>query len=92
MSGKGEKCLCLVCAEILLERENALTLPGVSHVVLVVKNLAGNAGDVRDAGLIPGLGRFPWRRAWQPTPVFLPGESIGQMTLVGPWGRRVGHD
>ena len=55
-----------------------------SQVVLVVKNLAGNAGDVRDAGLIPGSGRYrfdpwvrkiPWRRKWQPTPVFLPGES-----------------
>ena len=29
-----------------------------------------------DLGLIPGLGRSPWRRAWQPTPVFLPGESL----------------
>ena len=44
----------------------------------VVKNLPANAGD---AGSIPGLGegsrcRFdPWRRAWQPTPVFLPGKS-----------------
>ena len=30
-----------------------------------------------------------WRRAWQPTPVFLPGESHGQRRLVGysPWGR-----
>ena len=26
-------------------------------------------------GSITGLGGFPWRRAWQPTPVFLPGES-----------------
>ena len=25
--------------------------------------------------MIPGLGRFPWRGAWEPTPVFLPGES-----------------
>ena len=35
-----------------------------------------------------------WRRKWQPTPVFLPGESQGQGTLVGCrlWGRRVGHD
>ena len=41
----------------------------------VVKNLSANAGDIRDLGLIPGSGRFPWRRAWQPTPVFLPGES-----------------
>ena len=29
----------------------------------------------------------PWRRAWQPTPVFLPGESHGQRSLMGysPW-------
>ena len=30
----------------------------------------------------------PWRRKWQPTPVFLPGESHGQRSLAGygPWG------
>ena len=35
-----------------------------------------------------------WRRKWQPTPVFLPGESQGRGSLVGchPLGRRVGHD
>ena len=35
-----------------------------------------------------------WRRKWQPTPVFLPGESQGQGSLVGCslWGHRVGHD
>ena len=35
-----------------------------------------------------------WRRKWQPTPVFLPGESQGRRSLVGCrlWGRRVGHD
>ena len=35
-----------------------------------------------------------WRRKWQPTPVFLPGESQGQGSLVGCglWGRRVRHD
>ena len=35
-----------------------------------------------------------WRRKWQPTPVFLPGESQGQGSLVGHhlWGCRVGHD
>ena len=32
---------------------------GVSQVVLVVMNLSANAGDIRDAGLIPGSGRFP---------------------------------
>ena len=49
-----------------------------------VKASACNAWD---PGSIPGLGRFPWRRKWQPTPVFLPGESHGQGSLVGysPW-------
>ena len=32
---------------------------GASQVALVVKNPPAKAGDVRDAGLIPGLGRFP---------------------------------
>ena len=36
----------------------------------------------------PWVGKISWRRAWQPTPVFLPGESHGQRSLVGysPWG------
>ena len=35
--------------------------------------------------------KIPWRRKWQPTPVFLPGKSHGKRSLVGysPWGRRV---
>ena len=35
-----------------------------------------------------------WRRQWQPTPVFLPGESQGQRSLVGCclWEYRVGHN
>ena len=38
----------------------------------------------------PWVGKIPWRRAWQPTPVFLPGESHGQRSLAGysPWGRK----
>ena len=42
----------------------------------------------------PWVGKIPCRRKWQPTPVFLPGESHGQRSLVGysPRGRRVGHD
>ena len=36
------------------------------QVVLVVKNLPANAGDIRDMGLIPrsGVRKIPWRRAW----------------------------
>jgi len=38
-----------------------------------------SAYNVEDQGSIPGLGRSPWRRKWQPTPVPLPGKSHGQM-------------
>jgi len=47
-----------------------------------------SACHVGDKGLILGSGQFPWRRKWQPTPVFLPGEPHGQRSMVGysPWG------
>ena len=48
----------------------------------MVKNLRANAGDIRDVGFHTWVGKIPWRRAWQPTPVFLPGESHGQRSLV----------
>ena len=53
-----------------------------SQVALVVKDPPANTGDGRDAGSIPRLGRSPWRRKWQPTGVFLPGEFHGQRSLV----------
>ena len=39
-------------------------------------------------GFDPWVGKGPWRRKWQPTPVFLPGKSCGKRNLVGysPWG------
>ena len=54
----------------------------------MVKNLPTSAGDTGDVGLIHG--KVPWKRKWQPTPVFLPGESSGQRRLAGysPWGHK----
>ena len=42
------------------------------------------------SGLDPSVGKIPGRRKWQPTPVFLPGKSHGQRSLVdcSPWGRK----
>ena len=43
----------------------------------------------------PWFRKIPWRRAWQPTPVFLCGEGHGQRTLMdfSPWDwKRVGHN
>ena len=41
----------------------------------------------RRLSLNPWVGKIPWRRAWQPTPVFLPGKLHGQRILAGysPW-------
>ena len=47
----------------------------------MVKSPPDNAGDIRDARSIP-VGKTPWRRAWQLTPVFLPGASHGQRSLA----------
>ena len=61
-----------------------------SQLVLVVKNPPAicNAGDLRDE--VRSLGQEDsLGRKWQPTPVFLPGESQGQGSLVRCrlWGR-----
>ena len=58
-----------------------------SQVAPLLKNPPANAEDrqgwiswVRKS---PWVEKIPWRRKWQPTPVFLPGESHGQSSLVG---------
>ena len=54
------------------------------------KNPPANA---RDPSLVFWVGKIPWRRAWQPTAVFLPGESHGQRGLAGYTGsQKVRHD
>ena len=42
----------------------------------------------KGCGFNPWVGKIPWRRGWQPSPVFLTGKSHGQRSLVGysPWG------
>ena len=52
----------------------------------MVKNPPANAGDM---GSIL-VGKTPWRRKWQSTPVFLPGKSHGQRSLKGYslWGHK----
>ena len=51
------------------------------------KESACSAGDL---GFYPLVGKIPWRREYLPTPVFLPGKSHGQRSLVGysPWVRK----
>ena len=61
-----------------------LGFPGGS----VVKNLSANTGD---ASWIPAwVGKIPWRRKWQPAPIFFPGKFHGQRSLAGynPWDHK----
>ena len=44
----------------------------------MVKNLL----SVEETGFNPWVGKIPWRREWQPAPVFLPREFHGQRSLV----------
>ena len=62
-------------------------------MLLVVKNLSVNAGDISDVGSVPELGRSPGEGMAAP-PIFLPREPHGQRSL---WlqsmaSQRVGHD
>ena len=42
-----------------------------------------SAYQCRRCGFVPWVGRIPWKRKWQPTPVFWPGESHEQKSLAG---------
>ena len=60
-------CICIL--------ESLYTYMWASQVVPVVKNPPANAGRHKGNGFDPWVGKIPWRRKWQPTPVFLLGES-----------------
>ena len=53
----------------------------------MLKNRPASAGDAR-CRFCPWVWKIPWRREWQPTPVFLPGKSHRPRSLVGysAWG------
>ena len=67
-------------------------LEGILKIVNTDRGFPGKepACQCRRRGFDSWLRKVPWRRKWQPTPVFLPGESHGQRTLAGysPWGRK----
>ena len=54
----------------------------------MVKNPPASAADIRDTGSIRGLERSPGKRAWEPAPLFLPGEfhreeEPGELQSIG---------
>ena len=60
--------------------------------VSLVAQMVESACNVGDPVSIPGEGRTPWRRKWQPTPVFLLGEALEPGMLQSMGSLRVGHD
>ena len=65
----------------------SMIVVGESQVVQLVKNPPAQFKRFKRHGFNPWVGKIPWRRKWQPTPVFLSGKSCGQRSLVGyrPW-------
>ena len=63
---------------------------GASQVLLVVKKLPANTGDIRDGGFIPGLERSPGGGHGNPLQYSCLEKSHGQSNVVGysPWGRK----
>ena len=70
-------------------------LPGVSYVLYIyiygtslVAQTVKRLPTMQETRFDPWVGKIPWRRKWQPTPLFLPGKSHGLRILVGysPWG------
>ena len=76
--------------------EISYTLAGLPNWPKCTGNLSGLGGTRgkeptcqcrrhKRSGFDPSVGKIPWRRAWQPTPMFLPRESHGQRSLAGCW-------
>ena len=87
-------CVCVYIYLLIYGNKNSTELLFIHKCTLdtfslgfpdgsVGKESAYNAGDVG----FPWVGKFPWRREWQPTPVFLPGEFHEHRSLVdySPW-------
>ena len=75
------------------KKKSYLLFPRGTSSGSAVKNLS--AMQEMQETQAPRIGKIPWRRTWQPTPAFLPGESHGERSLAGysPWGcKRVRHD
>ena len=82
----GEEILGLLC-----QRNLGSGLDTVTYDMLLASLLGlpryrsgkESAYQLRRCGFDPWVRKIPWRRKWQPTPVFLPGKSHGKGCLVG---------
>ena len=76
---KRTQSVAIICTWSAREKEESTLPPGFASLVAqAVKNLPAMWRPRFD----PWVRKIPWRRKWQPTPVFLPGEFHGQRSLV----------
>ena len=73
-------------SEVILEPKKmsvTVSIVSPSKASQVVLQPACQCKKHKRPGFSPWVWKIPWRRAWQPTPVFMPGESHGQRSLTG---------
>ena len=87
------------CLKAALSQQTDWTTAKMRAPTLIWGSPGGSAVEkclaVQETWVYPWVRKIPWRRKWQPIPVFLPGKSHGERGLVGysPWGhKRVEHD
>ena len=70
--------------------EDPLEKGKATHSSILPLTISFNFVRCGRPGFDPWVGKIPWRRNWQPTPVLLPGKSHGRRSVVGysPWGRK----
>ena len=78
--------MSVIAAHILKQKNFKLIAVLQTSWASLVAQTVKNSPEKRP-GFSPWLGRIPWRREWQPTPVFLPGAFHGQRSLMcySPW-------
>ena len=75
---EGKKSLPIVIADLTVFKERWNFSGGTSG-----KEPTCQYRRHKRCGFDPWVGKIPWGRAWQPSAVFLPGESHGQRSLAG---------
>jgi len=81
-----EESLLFLCP---LDPQDQCSLVNIK-VTLFSSGSVKNLPATQETRFNPWVGKIPCRRKWQPTPVFLPGESHGQRSLAdySPWGHK----
>ena len=87
--GLGEVAVATYQSEMVSDLDKIVGVVGGFPGGSMLKNLL-LAQEKQGMQSDPWVGKIPWRRKWQPTPVFLPAESHRQRSLEGysPWGHK----